>query len=190
MNISATEICNMALDLIGTAPIHNLEDATERSEAALKCRRFWPIIRQVVFRSHPWNCLSKPVSLTQTTTAAPWGFSYAYALPDDYVRMVGMEDPDASYRVRRGILYCDDSPANIEYVPLETDCTKYSPDLVRCLYLNLAYELSYALTHQVDIANNIKADLEKFFLPLARMNDAVEDGVQEIGSDEITDLFR
>jgi hypothetical protein len=189
MNISDTEICNLALSVIGAAPIHNLNDSSERSEAALLCQRFWPIIRLCVFRSHPWNCISASVTLTQTVTP-PWGWSYGYVLPDDYVRMNRMEDLQASYRILKGNLYCDANPANIDYVTLETDCAKYSPDLVRALYLNLAYELAYALTHQVDIANNIKADLEKFFLPLARMNDAVEDGVVQVGNDTLTNFFR
>ena len=55
MNISQTDICNAALQLIGAKEISNLDDASDRSPEARQCRLFYPIFRQTVFASHPWN---------------------------------------------------------------------------------------------------------------------------------------
>ncbi len=189
MNWSVTDICNAALGLVGAADLANYEDAADRSTEALKCRRYYPLIREVVFEAHPWKCISRRVSLTATTTAPAWGYSYAYPLPADYVRMVGMDDPRRKYKVQGRILQTDESPADLEYVWLDADTTHYSGMLIRCLVLNLAYELALALTRDPAVADQVKMDLEKFFLPIARMVDSVEQGEVTIQSSTLTDMF-
>ncbi len=188
MNLSTTDIANAALGLVGAEKILNL--VTDTSHPAKTCRFYWPIILQAVLESHPWKCVAQPAVLTTTTTAPPFGFDYAYPLPADFVRMVGLEEPDAQYRVYGGkVLHTDESPACINYVPLETDCTRYSAGLVRVLYLNLGYELALALRQDAGLAQQIRGDLEKFFLPIARMVDSVEQGEVTIQSSTLTDMF-
>jgi len=187
MNISETDICNAALRLIRARPIGNLDD---NEPNAAQCRFFYSIIRSVVFRSHPWKCIAKQATLETATTAPQFGFSYAYPLPGDYVRMIGMDDPQEGYRVYGGkVIHTDAAPAYIDYVPLELDTTKYSAELVRCLYLNLAYELAFGITGDAKIAETIRLDLEKFFLPIARMTDSVERGARTFVADTFTELF-
>jgi hypothetical protein len=191
MNWSITQICNAALGLVGAADLVNYDDATDRSVEAVKCRQYFPLIRQVVFEAHPWKCLSQRVELAQTTTAPAWGYAYAYVLPIDYVRMVGMDDPRRRYKVQGGrVLHTDESPAAIEYVRLDPDPTHYTAMLIRCLVLNLAYELAYALPHDPRLAEAMKMELEKFFLPLARMVDSVEQGEESMASSSLTDMFQ
>lgn len=118
-----------------------------------------------------------------------WGFAYAYYLPADYVRLVSLYDPDAEYREVGGLLHTDLLNPEIEYVYDCQDPTKYSPDLVRALYLNMGYEMAYCLTQNPEIGDRIKADLEKFFLPIARFNNSVGAGLETPKSDTLTDLF-
>lgn len=118
-----------------------------------------------------------------------WGFGHAWYLPGDYVRLVSLDRQDAEYREVDGLLHTYiDAPA-IEYVYHCMDPAKYSPDLVRALYLNMAYEMAYCLTQNPEIGDRIKADLEKFFLPIARFNNSVGAGLQIPKSDTLTDMF-
>lgn len=189
MNASPTIICNMALDFIGAATIDNLDDAGDRSLPACKCRRFWPVIWQAVCRAHPWKCIAKQATLTQTGVEPLHTFSYSFILPADYLRMISMDRASRKYRVFGHEIQCNVSPAYIDYVCVCTDWSRYTADLVRCLYLNLAYELAYSLASNVEVADRVKAELEKFFLPLARMTDSVEGGLEELEAGTFTDMF-
>lgn len=186
MNSSELQIWNLALDLVGQTPVVTID---ENSIAARKCRLRWYHVREAVFRSHPWKCISKQASLTAAAAAPLHNWLYAFPLPADYVRMIGMDLASRQYKTYGSVLYTNTSPAEIDYVYRCTDCTRYTGDLEKCLYLNLAYELAYSIPQSVEIADRIKADLEKFFLPLARFTDSVEGGSEETESDTLTDEF-
>lgn len=190
MNISETGIVNAGLTMVGATTIANLSDATDRSVEAVKSRILWPLVRGQVLRMHPWKCCGKQASLTQTGTAPLFGFDNSYVLPADYVRMIAMEDSDAEFKEFTGpVLHTDASPANIEYVYLCTDPTKYSDDLVYCLSLVMGYAAAHALGSNVEAADRIMKDLQGFFLPLARMADAAGRGRTRMPATELTDLF-
>ena len=118
-----------------------------------------------------------------------WGFAYAWYLPGDYVRLVSLRQQDAEYREVDGLLHTRQEAPAIEYVYHCMNPDKYSPDLVRALYLNMAYEMAYCLTQNPEIGDRIKADLEKFFLPIARFNNSVGAGLEIPKADTLTDLF-
>ena len=128
-------------------------------------------------------------TLVRQAANPAWGFGYAWYLPGDYVRLVSLQRQDAEYREVDGLLHTYiDAPA-IEYVYHCMDPNKYSPDLVRALYLNMAYEMAYCLTQNPEIGDRIKADLEKFFLPIARFNNSVGAGLEIPQADTLTDMF-
>lgn len=190
MNISSTTIVNAALRLIGAKSIQNIDDASDRSREAKEARFFYPLVREAVFRAHTWNCISVQATLTEPGPAPQFGYSNSLVLPGDYVRFVGMDHAGRDYKIQNDrLLYYNDSTALIEYVKRETDCTQYSGDLVRALYMNLAYELAFAVAQNEKIADRIRTDLEKFFLPIARMNDAYEQGRTVLRQTTLTDMF-
>lgn len=135
------------------------------------------------------ECTDEAATLIRQADAPEWGFDYAYYLPGDYVRLVRTYSADDEYREVGGLLHIDDEDPEIEYVYDCTDPTKYTADLVRCLYLNLAYELAYCLTQNTEVGDRVKADLEKFFLPIVRFNNSIGAGLETPKSDTLTDLF-
>ena len=190
MNWSITQICNAALGLVGAATIGNYDDAADRSRSAQACRFYFPILLQCVLESFPWKCVATPATLTTTAAEPAFEYAYAYVLPADWVRMIGMDHPSRKYRVYGRLLHTNASPAYISYVPLEMDATKYSAGLVRGLYLNLGYELALAVRHDPELAAQIRRDLEQFFLPVVRMADAAGQGVRDLSQGTLTDMFK
>lgn len=186
MNVSIAEICNKALHNAGAASIVNLSDRTTEGNQA---RLSWPIISEFVFRSVPWKCLAKRVSLTETTTAPAWGYAYSYVRPDDYVRLIGMEEQDAKYLEVGDTIQSDDSPLNLDYVYNCQDPTKYSADLVRALELNLTYDFIMGLSGDVKRLDRIRQDLERFFMPLVRLNNSIGAGQRIQQASTFTDMF-
>ena len=60
--LSQTDVCNLALALVGQHPIDDIDQTN--GNAAPACRAaFWPAVTEVG-RSHPWNCLRLQQRLT------------------------------------------------------------------------------------------------------------------------------
>ena len=57
---SVVDICNSALNLLGASTISAL---TDDSKNARLCNQRYEPVRNRVFRSHAWNCLTKRVQL-------------------------------------------------------------------------------------------------------------------------------
>jgi hypothetical protein len=72
---SVVDIANSALNLLGASTISAL---TDDSKNARLCNQRYEPVRNRVFRSHAWNCLTKRVQLAQDTTAPVVEYSYAY----------------------------------------------------------------------------------------------------------------
>jgi len=86
--ISQVQICNMALARIGVKPIQALD--TPDDIPSEQCLLNWEMSRDVVSRSHQWNCLIQPLVLVEvvqdpiippdpTPAATAWAPLTAYA---------------------------------------------------------------------------------------------------------------
>ena len=62
---SEVDICNSALNMIGASNIISLN---EDSKAGRICNQRYALVRDSVFRSHPWNCLMTRVTLSPDST--------------------------------------------------------------------------------------------------------------------------
>jgi len=90
-----TELCNVALGHIGQARI---ADIGERSPAAEHCRRMFDHVRRLCLRDHDWNFAIGRESLTALSTPPPFGFSAAYQLPADCLRVLAINGQPAGVR--------------------------------------------------------------------------------------------
>ena len=130
MATSNTEICNLALKALGLDPISSL--ANDTSQAGIVLRNTWEATRDAVLRSANWRCLlSRSASLAREAAAPSFGYSYAYALPPDCVRVIEMSAdskyqydflgrrvlwPEAGWAVEGRLLLTDETEAFILYV--------------------------------------------------------------------------
>ena len=110
---STVEICNGALNQLGATTILSL---TEDSKNARLCNSRFTQVRDSVFRSHPWNCLQKRVEIAVDTTAPAWGFSFAYTLPADCLRLLRILDYDSNYKVEGRKILSNSSTMKILYI--------------------------------------------------------------------------
>ncbi len=146
MATTNTEICNLALKALGLDPITSL--ASDSSQAGIILRNTWEATRDAILRAANWRCLlSRSVSLARETAAPSFGFSYAYALPPDCVRVVEMS-VDADYSVEGGKLLTDEIEAYVLYVAYDnaTDpVARLDGHLVEALVSQLAVDIAPAL---------------------------------------------
>ena len=149
---SVVDICNGALNQLGATTILSL---TEDSKNARLCNSRYTQVRDAVFRSHPWNCLQKRVELAADTTAPAWGFSYAYTLPADCLRLLRILDYDSNYKVEGRKILSNTSSMKILYIGRITDPNEYDELLRETLSAALGADIAFAVTSNNQTATNM-----------------------------------
>ena len=149
---SIVDICNGALNQLGATTILSL---TEDSKNARLCNSRYTQVRDGLFRTHPWNCLQKRVELAADTTAPAWGFSYAYTLPADCLRLLKILDYDSNYKVEGRKILSNTSSMKILYIGRITDPNEYDELLRETLSASLAADIAFAVTSNNTTATNM-----------------------------------
>ena len=149
---STVDICNGALNQLGATTILSL---TEDSKNASLCNQRYTQVRDSVFRSHPWNCLQKRIELAADTTAPAWGFSYAYTLPSDCLRLLRILDYDSNYKVEGRKILSNTSSMKILYVSRVTDANEYDELLRETLSAALGADIAFGVTSNNQTAQNM-----------------------------------
>jgi hypothetical protein len=182
---SVVEICNGSLNQLGATTILSL---TEDSKNARLCNQRYTQVRDGVFRSHPWNCLQKRVELAADTTAPAWGFSFAYTLPSDCLRLLRILDYDSNYKVEGRKILSNTSSMKILYIGRVTDPNEYDELLRETLSAALGADIAFAVTSNNQTATNMY-NLFQDKLKDARFVDSTEgqNVEQDLGMTDVID---
>ena len=182
---STVDICNGALNQLGATTILSL---TEDSKNARLCNSRYTQVRDGLFRTHPWNCLQKRVELATDTTAPAWGFSYAYTLPADCLRLLKILDYDSNYKVEGRKILSNTSSMKILYIGRITDPNEYDELLRETLSASLAADIAFAVTSNNTTATNMY-NLFQDKLKDARFVDSTEgqNVEQDLGMTDVID---
>ncbi len=150
MSISdATDICNLALDLLAEAPIADLSDDRR---IARWCDRNYDTARDSLLRKAPWRFAVKLVELTAATPPV-FGWNQAYDLPADCLRPL----PLTVRGVPHGSIIPSEvigqrletdapAPIRLRYISRITDVAAYPADFVEALAAALAMKMAHWLT--------------------------------------------
>ena len=112
---SAVAICNLALARLGQKPITSIETPTGAN--ADLCALHYPMTRRALLRGpRVYNFAKKYARLTKSATEIPaFGFASAFALPNNFLRLLGIGDvtinndtPAGLYDLVNGFIYTDE----------------------------------------------------------------------------------
>lgn len=186
---SVVEICNSALNLLGASTITAL---TDDSKNARLCNQRYEPIRNRIFRSHAWNCLTKRIQLAQDSTAPVVEYSYQYTLPADCLRVLKIHtgatdsiESDIDYQVEGRKVRTNEGTVYLIYIALITDPNEYDVYLQEAISSGLAADVAYAITNNATLAKNYQ-ELADERLREARFVDATENALGTIESSEFT----
>lgn len=142
---SVIDICNKALDKIGQDPIVSLADG---NKAANLCNRNWPLIRDQVLRDHPWNFAVKRATLAPLSTAPVWGFTAAFQLPSDNLRLLEVRDLSTDeFQLEGQTIQANQTVLYIRYIRRVEDPNVYDTLFSDTVATRLAAELCESLTN-------------------------------------------
>jgi hypothetical protein len=189
---SATDICNLALDLLSAGTVQNVEAPTSPTEELLA--RWYDLCRKKCLREHPWNFAAKRIVLAASVDVPPFGYAKSFPVPSNFIRilflstnLVTAEDtimPPDQYQFEGGNIlitsnYGDSSSVNLVYVQDITDVSRMDPMFIELL----AYDIAMSIAFKVTEANgNIQriAELAKQKKAIAKAIDGQERPPQRV----------
>ena len=187
---SVVDMCNSALNLLGASTISAL---TDDSKNARLCNQRYEPVRNRVFRSHAWNCLTKRVQLAQDSTAPVVEYANQYTLPADCLRVLKIHtgstdsiESSIDYKIEGKKVKTNEGTVYLVYIALDTDPNNYDTYLLEALAAALAADLAYAITNNATLAKNYEATADER-LREARFIDATENSLGTVESNEFTD---
>ena len=149
---SVVDICNGALNQLGASTILSL---TEDSKNARLCNSRYTQARDALFRTHPWNCLQTRLELAASSDSPAWGFTYAYTLPTNCLRLLRVLDYDSNYKVEGRKILSNASTMKILFISRITDPNEYDELLRETLSAALGADIAYAVTSNNTTSQNM-----------------------------------
>lgn len=195
---SQVDICNRAATKLGAKRITSL---LEDSKTARAFNSMWDTVRQAELSKRYWNFALARTSLAALGTDPAWGFAHQYQLPNDYLKLVQVNDifvapglvdyrqaDDSAYLIEGEAILTDfNAPLKIRYVRDITDTGLFDPLFVELMASKLAYEACYEITQSRDgqrqAAEDYKAALKEATLSnaLARPPQGIPDDSWSLG---------
>ncbi|TQV80773.1 hypothetical protein [Denitrobaculum tricleocarpae] len=167
---SPVEICNRALDKLGSAAITSLDDNVKSARA---CARMFDAVRDAELRDHQWNFATARASLPELEEVPVYGFARQYQLPGDCLKVVEVE-PTADWKIEgRRLLTNVSAPVRIKYIRRVGDTSSFDALFVETLAARMAQELCETLT-QSNSKKRVAQDDYAQAVRRARRADAIE----------------
>jgi hypothetical protein len=183
--MNATDICNMALGIIGQSFITSLDDGTH---TANQCSLFFEPARDACLRDHTWNFALARKALAQTTTPAS-GWSYAYQLPPECLRVLELNgEVETAWAIEGRTLVTDAPVATILFVAKSDDVNAWDALFVEALTTLLASKLALAIAHDASYSVEL-LKLYNLRTSDAKAVDGQEQGTAEpLSAPDLTDV--
>lgn len=187
MALNDIALCSRALIRIGAAPITSFNDGTAESEIA---GALYSSTRDALLSAYGWSFASGQVALTQLTTDPLADYSFAYQLPNDYLRAVsagtGTRGRGLNYRIARGALHTNASAVVLTYI-FRPDESEFLPYFDQALIARLSAEFTIPVTESTSRAEAHFRIAEKEY-ERARQIDAQQDTPNKIENFSLIDV--
>lgn len=170
MASSIVGICNIALGNLGANLISSLTETT--TEATL-CNVHWDNVRRATLSLHPWNFAIKRQQLTALSTKPAFGYSYAFQLPSDNLRVLRVEG-DGDYKVEGQTILTNSNDCFLKYVFDNVDVTSWTDSFSDLVASRLQVELAYGITKSTSQKEQATSMYE-YKLAVARNIDSQQD---------------
>lgn len=153
---SEVEIMNSALRKCGAERINAANDENARARLV---KASYPVVRDKLLRSHPWNFAISYVELAAVSPTPDYIYDYTnvFQLPSDCLRVLGVSIEDDTWEEIEGRrIACDSSVLKVKYIKKITDVTKYDDNFCEVLAWEVAEDIVYALTKSTAQLQEVK----------------------------------
>lgn len=144
---SWVEICNRALDRLGSDTI---EDLSEGSDNANHCSRLLGKAIEAVLGDFDWHACRTRVELSPDATAPVYGWDHKYLLPADFVRLIEVENDGEEYSFEGDYILTDADEVYITYIARPDDDPSRLPGTLKNAIEAMLATLLAAPIHKSD----------------------------------------
>lgn len=179
---TSVSICSNALLMLGKAPIASFTDGSDR---ATLCANLYPMLRDQLLRKHFWNCAIKRVLLSPLVPTPAFGYSAAFQLPADFLRIyeVGYANaPISDFSVENRQILADASALPLRYVWRNDNEDNWDASLIGVATVSMAALLAYPVTQSTSLREALSADAARA-LREAKSIDGQENPSDTFGDD-------
>lgn len=169
-------IVNSALGKLGCERIISLDDDSDRARI-MKAQ--YPLLRDKLLRSHPWNFAIKRVSLAALSDAPAFGYDYQYQLPSDCLRILETSIDEADWQKEGDVIVTNESSLAIKYLSNDVPVGLFDACFCEVLALDLAIDTCHALTTSNTRLQSL-AEQRKQEIQTARSFDAQEGAIRQV----------
>jgi len=190
--MTKTEICNLALTHLGGRPLTNVD--IENSQESIIARSWFDITRKEILREHPWNFSTKRLALSgavdlTTTSLSGYDYQYRIPLPNDYIRIIKIEDVESEFTVEYDGIYCDYENPLCRYVYNNTTYTAWDPKVIVAFSYLLASYMAQGLTGPAGAAIQLR-QLYDSTIAVAKRHDSYEAREKVLDKDQYSEIIR
>jgi hypothetical protein len=147
---SVTSICNLALSNIGKKLI---SDINEQSTEAKTCKLHFDLVRDTMLQGYEWEFAKSTVDLAEVANARPERWERTYIRPTNCLKPLRIvpevyvsDDIEVSYAATEGFIFCNQSPAKLEFIRRFEDPSRLPPLFQDALSWALAAKIAIPLT--------------------------------------------
>jgi hypothetical protein len=148
----ATDVsmCSNALLMLGAQPINDFNENNDRARLA---SNLYPNVRDWILRRHPWNCAVKRVALAPDATAPVFDYSYAFSIPDDWLKtlQVGYYGDEVDHRHEGRKILSNDNPLYLRYIFRNDVPATWDTSLVFVVTLAMCALMAYSITKSASL---------------------------------------
>lgn len=166
------DICNDALAFLGSEPI---SDFTSNKIERL-CGRQYPVARDIILRSAPWNFALKRDLITPNGDVPIFGETKVYNLPPDCVKIVKVINGNykpIKFKTEGRFIYALADEINLLYVSNNIPEGYYDVTFRRAVAYQLAADMCYAVTQSTSLMQGL-VQLSKQYIQESRSYNSME----------------
>ncbi len=187
MALSDIGLCAAALIKIGAAPITSFSEGTAESEIA---GALFDQCRDALLSSYAWSFATAQVTLAQLSETPLADFSYAYALPNDYLRALslgqGGRGRGLEFRIMGGKLHTNAPEVVLSYI-FRPEEEAFPPYFDQALIARLAADFTIPVTENTSRSETMQRMAESEYAR-ARQIDAQQDSPNRIEDFTLVDV--
>ena len=186
------DICNSALIKCGAEEITQPMLDNSSNKRAKLCASQYDKVKRRLLRSANWRFAKKRATLTNNGNTPAFNYTYEFALPTDYLKMLPAENEDdasfisADVTVENGKILAYDETIYIIYTA-DVDESLFDASFEEALAYDLAMEICYALVQSAEYKTQLR-DEHQEALRTARSMNAQEGRAQELQNNYYTNV--
>ncbi len=180
---TSTAVANLALGVLKVDAVSSISTPDKGSKPASTMAKWYEDTVREVLAETIWDCAVKRTTLPASASVPSFGYSAAFTLPADFIRVATIgdeDDPITDYEIEDGLLLVNEAaPLKFRYVYDQQTVSKWSPKLLMSVVKKLAANTCYEITGSREGADKL-ADAYVDYLADAKGIDAQDNPPRRI----------